>query len=211
MRYTSRQKEKISKLFSIYPENIEFIPQDDPFKFLVTVILSASSTDIKACKGADELFAIAPTPSDIAKMEVSDIERIIHFVGLGWGKAKSIKALSEVAAKSGIPETLEELTAIPGIGEKTANCYLVNILGKPGVIVDTHFARTASRLGLVKATERNAIYKEIKNDFPPEIWSRLSMTVNLHGRTYCTARTPKCSDCPLKSLCPYGRKTSVME
>ena len=211
MRYTSRQKEKILKLFSFYPEKIEFIPQDNPFKFLVTVILSASSTDIKACKGADDLFSIAPDAKAISELPVEEIERIIHFVGLGRSKSRSIKALATVAAESGSPETLEELTRIPGIGEKTANCYLVNILDKPGVIVDTHFARTASRLGLVKATERNAIYKEIRKDFPPEIWSRLSMTVNLHGRTYCTARTPKCSDCPLNALCPYGKKTTVVE
>lgn len=211
MRYTSIQKKKISKIFSIYPEEIEFIPADDPFRFLCTVILSASSTDEMALRSADKLFSSHPTAKDIAGLEEEEIASYIRSSGLTKSKARSIKALSRKASEEGIPETLEELTRLPGIGEKTASCYLVSILKKPAVIVDTHFARVASRLGLVKATTRDAIYKEVKESYPEEIWARLSMTVNKHGRTYCFARKPDCNGCPLGELCPSWKKFKSVE
>lgn len=211
MKYTSTLKAKIYKLFSLYPDPIEFIPADDPFRFLITVVLSASSTDERAIKASTILFDRAHDARGIAELDESEIESMIAFVGLGRSKAHSIKALAEKECTDGIPKTLEELVKLPGIGEKTANCYLVSVLGQPGVIVDTHFARVSHRLGLVKSEDRNAIYKEVKDTYPDNIWSRLSMTVNKHGRVFCLARKPKCGICPMKELCDYGRKVSSVE
>ncbi len=186
-----------------YPEEIRFIKERNPFRFLCTVILSASSTDRQAEKAEHNLNSALPTPSDILSADISLIESLINGAGLSKSKARSIKALSEVYLREGkIPESIEELTRIPGIGVKTANCYLVDILSKPGVIVDTHFARVSHRLGLTSSENRSKVYKEIRESFPCEYWARLSMTLNLHGRLYCKARKPLCRDCMLSSICP---------
>ena len=133
----------------------------------------------------------------------SQVEELIKSAGLYKNKARSIKALAEVTLREErIPETVEELIKIPGIGVKTANCYLVDILDKPGVIVDTHFARVVHRLGLTSTDDRDKVYREIRKEFDPSMWSRLSMTANLHGRKYCKARSPLCSTCFLSSICP---------
>lgn len=190
-------------LFSHYPEKISFIPADDPFRFLVTVILSASSTDVQALKSAGVLFSRFPGYEEIYSAEIGDIEDAIRSSGLVRNKARTIKAVSAVMHDKGVlPETVEELVRIPGIGEKTANCYLGDVLGKPAVIADTHFVRVANRLGLVDSTDRKKAYLQIREKYPQSIWTRLSMTANLHGRTYCKAKKPLCGQCPLKAVCP---------
>lgn len=190
-------------LFSYYPEKISFIPADDPFRFLVTVILSASSTDVQALKSAKVLFSRFPGYEEIHAAGVEDVEDAIKSSGLVKNKARTIKAVSAVMHEKGcLPETVEELVRIPGIGEKTANCYLGDVLGKPAVIVDTHFARVANRLGLVGSTDRKKVYLQIREKYPQDIWTRLSMTVNLHGRTFCKAKKPLCGQCPLNAVCP---------
>ena len=199
----SKSIEIYKKLDNAYPERIAFIEQDDPFRFLCTVILSASSTDREAMKAEQALHERLPFPRDIAEADISLIESFIKSAGLFKNKARSIKALAEVYVERGmIPETIEELTRIPGIGVKTANCYLVDILKRPGVIVDTHFARVVFRLGLTSTDDRDKVYKEIRQKFDSALWSRLSMTANLHGRVYCKARKPLCSECFLSSICP---------
>ncbi len=203
MNEKSIEADILSALFSFYPEKISFIPADDPFKFLVTVILSASSTDVQALKSSERLFSRFNGYEELYQADVSEIEDLIRSSGLVKNKARTIKAVSAVMHEKGaLPETVEELTAITGIGEKTANCYLGDVLKKPAVIVDTHFLRVANRLGLIEESDRNRAYRKIREKFPSEIWTRLSMTVNLHGRTYCKAKKPLCGTCPLKDLCP---------
>ena len=191
------------KLDEAYPKKIEFIKRGDPFRFLCTVILSASSTDREAMRAEERLHSALPSAEAIADAESSQVEELIKSAGLYKNKARSIKAIAEVTLREGrIPETVEELIKIPGIGVKTANCYLVDILDKPGVIVDTHFARVVHRLGLTSTDDRDKVYREIRKEFDPSMWSRLSMTANLHGRKYCKARSPLCSTCFLSSICP---------
>ena len=199
----SKSIEIFKKLDEAYPQTIEFIKRGEPFRFLCTVILSASSTDREAMRAEERLHLRFQSAKEIAKADISEIEELIKSAGLYKNKAKSIKALAEVYVRDGkIPETVEELTKIPGIGVKTANCYLVDILNKPGVIVDTHFARVVYRLGLTTTDDRDKVYKEIRSTFDSSMWSRLSMTANLHGREYCKARSPLCSLCFLSSICP---------
>ena len=206
----SIEKEIIDTLFSYYPEEIEFISEKDPFRFLVTVILSASNTDESAEKCARNLFSVLPDPNAIASADSNQIEKLIWSGGLAKSKARSIKALASYVVGNGkIPEEIDELTKIPGIGEKTANCYL-GFLSRPAVIVDTHFARVVSRLGLVDAgeKERDKVYKLVKKKFPERIWYRLSMVLNKHGRVYCKSRDPNCTSCPVSKLCPKRRSSA---
>ncbi|MBQ0072174.1 MAG: endonuclease III, partial [Spirochaetales bacterium] len=106
--------------------------------------------------------------------------------------------------RGSIPETMEELVKLPGVGEKTAGCYLSAILGQPAVVVDTHFARTSQRLGITTHKDRGAIAEEIRERFPSDEWNRLSDAVNLLGRTYCRPK-PKCSECFMHGLCPSAK------
>ena len=195
--------EIFKKLDEAYPKEIKFIKRDDPFRFLCAVILSASSTDREAMRAEERLNSVFDTAKKIAEADIAQIENLIKSAGLYKNKAKSIKALAEVYVRDNkIPETVEELIKIPGIGVKSANCYLVDVLGLPGVIVDTHFARVVYRLGLTSSLDRDKVYKEIRKTFDSSLWSRLSMTANLHGSTYCKASSPLCSSCFLSSICP---------
>ena len=132
---------------------------------------------------------------------MEEIEELIHSSGLFRAKARNIKALSEIVAEKGIPDTLEELVKLPGVGEKTASCYLQRVLKKNAVVVDTHFERTAFRLGLTDTHDRNKAAREIKERIPEKYWNRLSDTVNSLGRQKCRPK-PNCSQCPVEKLCP---------
>ena len=193
--------EIISKLDFVFPQKIEFLPYTEPFRFLVTVILSGSSTDKMAAISAEKLFSAYPDPHSIAEAERKSIEDLIHASGLYRAKAKNIQELSKIVDKSGIPETLEELVKLPGVGEKTASCYLQRVKGESAVVVDTHFERTAFRLGLTDTHDRHKACREIKERIDIEYWNRVSDTVNNLGRKFCRPK-PKCKECPLSDLCP---------
>ena len=193
--------EIISKLDLFFPKEIEFLPCTEPFRFLVTVILSGSSTDKMAAISADKLFGAYPDPHAIANAEREDIENLIRASGLFRAKAKNIQELSKIVDQYGIPDTLEELVKLPGVGEKTASCYLQRVKGESAVVVDTHFERTAFRLGLTDTHDRTKACKESKETIDKEYWNRLSDTVNSLGRMFCRPK-PKCTECPLSELCP---------
>ena len=197
----SSRKKIFDELNLHYPKDIEFLPVKDPYVFLVTVILSGSSTDKMAIKSADKLFAKNSSPSYIASLSEEEIEACIHSSGLSRAKAHNIKYASMYIAENGIPDTLEELVKLPGVGEKTASCYIATILKKPAVIADTHFVRVAKRLGFTDTDDRAKAVKEIKSYVPEEYWTRLSMTVNMHGRVVCKAKC-NCESCFISSLCP---------
>ena len=189
-------------LDSSYPKEIRFIKQSDPFRFLCTVILSASNTDESAVKAENNLHSVLKTPKEIADADLSVIEDLIRSAGLYKSKARSIKALSAVVVEKGmIPETIDELVKIPGLGVKSANCYL-EFIGKSAVIVDTHVKRVAFRLGLSEKDDATVVYNAIRREYDESLWSRISMTLNYHGRVCCHSRKPECDACPLSSICP---------
>ena len=196
--------ERDQRIFSIidkhYPEEISFLPVISPFRFLVTVMLSASTTDRQAEKAAENLFSVYPDENAIAAADADDIEKLIRSAGLSKSKSKNIKGTAEAVAASGHPDTMKGLMALPGVGEKTASCYMYSILGRPAVIADTHFVRVAKRLGLTDTDDRNRSAKEIRERFPESMWSRLSMALNLHGRVVCHAK-PDCPSCPVSAIC----------
>ncbi|MBO8436436.1 MAG: endonuclease III [Spirochaetes bacterium] len=188
-------------LEKIYPERISFIDEKDPWRFLITVMLSASTTDKQAVKAASALFSRYPDPASVACASVADVEALIKSAGLSKTKAPRIIAVSRYIAEKGLPSDAEELIALPGIGEKTAECYKEHVLHLPSVICDTHFVRVAKRLGFTDTDDRSKAAAEIRERFPEDVWSRMSMVVNLHGRVICRPR-PLCSQCQLSSLCP---------
>ena len=193
--------EIISKLDMVFPKEIEFLPCTEPFRFLVTVILSGSSTDKMAMISAEKLFGVFPGPKAISEAKREEIEDLIHSSGLFRAKAKNIQELSKIVVERGIPDTLEELVKLPGVGEKTASCYLQKVKGESAVVVDTHFERTAFRLGLTHTHDRIKACKEIKDTIDKEYWNRVSDTVNNLGRKFCRPK-PSCNQCPLSNLCP---------
>ena len=193
--------EIISKLDLVFPKEIEFLPCTEPFRFLVTVILSGSSTDKMAMISAEKLFGVFPGPKAISEAKREEIEDLIHSSGLFRAKAKNIQELSKIVVERGIPDTLEELVKLPGVGEKTASCYLQKVKGESAVVVDTHFERTAFRLGLTHTHDRIKACKEIKDTIDKEYWNRVSDTVNNLGRKFCRPK-PSCNQCPLSNLCP---------
>ena len=159
-------------------------------------------------KAAENLFSVYPDENAIAAADADDIEKLIRSAGLSKSKSKNIKGTAEAVAASGLPDTMEGLMSLPGVGEKTASCYMHSILGRPAVIADTHFVRVAKRLGFTDTDDRNKSAKEIRERFPSSQWSRMSMVVNMHGRTVCRPK-PRCMECPVRTLCPSSDAASA--
>jgi len=191
-------------LDSISPPQIVFLQQADPFRLLISVILSAQTTDRQVNTVTQELFRQYPGPAELASADPMQVERIIRSTGFYRAKTTHIIATAQqlVQRFSGqVPLSMEELTTLSGVGRKTANCIIGQIAGKPAIIVDTHFGRVVRRLGLTQATDPEAIEQEITALLPFETHYRFSMTVNLHGRQICHAKNPACKECALKTLC----------
>ncbi len=202
----------VNKLWKILdnfsPEEISFIHEEDPWRFLITVMLSASTTDKQAVNAAAELFRHYPDPQSLSMAGVSSVEALIRPAGLYRTKAPRIIEVSRFISEHGLPENAMELTALPGIGEKTAECYKEHVLGLPSVIADTHFVRVANRLGFTDTTDRIRSAAEIRERFPSTEWSRMSMVLNYHGRTICKPK-PCCAECPVRALCPSSGDASA--
>jgi Predicted EndoIII-related endonuclease len=188
-------------LSAFYPAEIRFLTEKDPFRFLISVILSAQTTDRAVNEVGKVLFSHYPDAAALSQAKLEDVEAIIRPLGFFKVKSANIIAASKLL-RDGIPEEIEDLVKIPGVGRKTASCYVGDILGKPAVIVDTHFKRVANRLGYAHSDSPDAVEKEIRAEFEPALYYRASMVLNLHGRTYCHARKRECETCPVQSLCP---------
>lgn len=175
------------------------------FELLIAVILSARTTDALVNRVTPALFAKYPDAEGLAHAAVSEVEQIVKPTGFYRMKAKNIVACAnKLAGDHGgrLPATMEELVALPGVGRKTAGVILAVIHRKNAIIVDTHFGRVARRLGLTSQTEASKVEREIARRVDEHLWSSLSMLLNRHGRRYCTARSPKCCECPIAELCP---------
>ena len=189
-------------LDKIYPQDIGFLFADTNFQFLVSVCLSAQTTDAAVMRITPTLFEKYPDELTLSKAEVSSVEEIIKPLGFYHMKAKNIIGLAKALVELGyIPESIEELIKLPGVGRKTANCYILHICNLPAIIVDTHFKRVANRLGYTNETDPDKVEFDIKKNYPSDIWSRLSMVLNLHGRKYCFSKKPNCDECPVKDYC----------
>ncbi len=191
------------------PEKILFLDPTDTFQFLTQVILSAQTTDAQVLKIAPTLFSFYPDARSLAQADIDHVKQLIHSTGHYNTKARHIIDCASIIANQYngmVPSTMEELTALPGVGRKTASCVLGEAYGQPVIIVDTHFGRVSQRLGLVTSPDPPVIEKQMKELLPESMQYRFSMTLNLFGRSRCTAKKPQCSNCPLFVLCPWALK-----
>ncbi len=188
-----------------YPDRKPLLNYRNPYELLIAVILSAQTTDAGVNKVTPVLFERYPTPQLLSEALQGEVEDIIHPTGFFRVKAaniiKTAQALSE-QYKGEVPGTMEELTALPGVGRKTANVILYHIFNQPAIIVDTHFKRVSGRLGFTTKKDPELIEREMLKKIPREIQSDFSMTLNLHGRKYCHPRKPQCGECPIRDYCP---------
>lgn len=182
----------------------------NPLQLLVATILSAQCTDKRVNQVTETLFARYRTAADYAAASQEEMEEAVHSTGFYRNKAKNIRAMAaDLVEKYGgrVPETMEELVALAGVGRKTANVVLGNAFGKnEGIVVDTHVARLSHRLGLTKATTPEKIELELMALVPRKEWTNFSHWLIWHGRRRCTARNPDCAGCEVVALCPSAFK-----
>jgi len=180
-----------------------------PFELLVATVLSAQCTDERVNTVTPVLFKKYPSPEQLAKAKFSDLEIIIRPTGFYRSKANSLIRCSQALVKEfngRVPETMEELTSLPGVGRKTANVILGACFEKPAIIVDTHVKRVSKRLGFTAQSDPTKIEYDLQDLFPQKDWSCGSQRLLLHGRYVCVARVPKCGLCAIYLECHWKGK-----
>ena len=197
--------EIIEKLKQTYPDAKCSLNFNTPFELLIAVILSAQCTDERVNKVTPSIFEKYNTPEDFANMDISLLENLIHSCGFYKNKAKNIKATSNILLEKyngNIPNTMEELISLPGVGRKTANVVMLEAFNNPqGVAVDTHCKRISNRIGFSKEKEPEKIEKDLLKLFSKEYYYDLNHILIWHGRNICTSRNPKCNTCPISNYC----------
>ena len=197
----------IERLKEQYPLAECSLDYDEAWKLLVSVRLAAQCTDARVNEIVPKLYEKFPTVEALAKAEVAEIEKIVRPCGLGNSKARDISLCMKMLLEQydgRVPDTMEELLSLPGVGRKSANLVLGDVFGKPAIVTDTHCIRLANRLGLVEnIKEPGKVEKELWEIVPPEEGNDLCHRFVLHGREVCTARTkPFCDKCCLQDICP---------
>ena len=188
-----------------YPDACCALDYQSPWQLLVATILSAQCTDAMVNRVTPELFAAYPTPADLAAAPPARVEELIKRTGFFRQKTKSIQKTAHGIAEthgSRVPASMEALTALPGIGRKTANVVLGTAFGQPAIFVDTHVRRLANRLGLTVEDDPDKIERDLQALLRPRQWTAFAHRMIHHGRRICTARKPRCSVCPLQRWCP---------
>lgn len=188
-----------------YPDADCELDFTSPLELLVATVLSAQCTDARVNQVTPELFAAYPSAPDYAAADRADLERILRPLGFQRAKAGHLLGIGEklVADFDGqVPQGIDELTSLPGVGRKTALVVRGNAFGLPGITVDTHVTRLSHRLGLTGAKTPRAIERDVAKRVPEEEHTVFSHRVILHGRRVCTARQPKCAACVLAPWCP---------
>lgn len=208
---TRQQKaEEIGKILDGIYRVIEVpLEHTDPYTLLIAVLLSAQSTDVRVNQVTPHLFALASTPQDMIRLSIREIEDIIRPCGLAPAKAKHIWHLSKLLLErhdGKVPETFEELEALPGVGHKTASVVMVQAFGKPAFPVDTHIHRLAFRWGLSDGKRVERTEHDLKKLFPQDTWDRRHLQIIYFGREYCPARGHRWEECPVCSKYAIKRR-----
>jgi endonuclease III len=194
----------VERLQEVYPAACE-LDHRNAFELTIATILSAQTTDKMVNLVTPELFRRYPTAADLAAADPAEVERIIGPTGFFRNKTRSIIACARALVErfgGEVPNRMEDLVTLPGIGRKTANVILGVAFDVPGFAVDTHVTRLTNRLGLVKTRDPEKIEALVTRMVPPEEWTGLSLRLILHGRRVCDARRPKCEQCVLNDFCP---------
>ena len=198
--------EVIPRLKEEYPDAETELNWSNPFELLVATILSAQTTDVRVNQVTETLFEKYPTAGDYAGVAAEELEEDIRPTGFYRNKARSLQGMARVLAEDHggrVPETMPELTALPGVGRKTANVVLGNAFGiNEGVVVDTHVRRLSNRLGLTSKKDPEKIEQDLLEIVPEEDRTVFSHLLIFHGRRICKARKPDCPNCILNDICP---------
>jgi len=198
--------EVFSRLKSEYPDARTELDYETPLQLAIATILSAQCTDKRVNMVTPLLFRTFPTAASLADAPPEKLEEIIKSTGFFRNKTKSLIGLGKALVErhnGEIPDSMEELVKLPGIGRKTANVILGNAFKKnEGIVVDTHVARLSHRLGFTRETDPIRIEQDLMPLFPREDWALLSHLLIFHGRRVCEARRPKCEICVLNDICP---------
>ena len=205
MRKKERTLEAVSRLEKLYPDAICSLVYDDAFQLLVATRLSAQCTDKRVNMVTPDLFSEFPTAEKMASAELSRLEDLIKTCGLYKTKAKDLVKLSQQIIEDfdgNVPDTIEELTTLSGVGRKTANLVVGDIFKKPAVVCDTHFIRLCNRLGLVESDNPLTVEKAMRKLLPPDKSNDFCHRSVLFGRDVCIARSHKCEGCILADICP---------
>ncbi|MEZ4703863.1 MAG: endonuclease III [Bdellovibrionota bacterium] len=207
MEGNTPQKKKILKeLDRLYPDAYCALTHDNPYQLLIATILSAQCTDERVNKVTPELFKKYPDAHSMSKATLPSIEKIIRSTGFFRSKAKSIKQSSmDIVEKYNgkVPQSMEELTTLRGVGRKTANVVMGNAFGKNmGVVVDTHVGRLSRRLGFTTHKDPVKVEKDLMELVPKKDWTKISHQFIFHGRQVCKAINPRCGECTMAAFCP---------
>jgi endonuclease-3 len=189
----------------LYPDAWCELDYRTPFELLIATILSAQCTDKMVNQVTPELFAKYPSPDALGAAPPAAVETVIKRTGFFRQKTKAIQAVARrVAEEHGgrVPEAMDELTRLPGVGRKTANVVRGTAFGHPAIFVDTHVRRLANRLGLTVSDDPDAIEVDLQALLPPRAWTAFAHRLIHHGRRVCAARTPRCTSCALRRWCP---------
>lgn len=203
------KKEKVIKavesLEALYPDAICSLDYSDAFQLLIATRLSAQCTDARVNMVTPQLFAKYPDADTMSKAAVEDVENLIKTCGLYKTKAKDLVGIAKMIMSDfdgKVPDTIEQLLRLPGVGRKTANLVCGDVYGKPAVVTDTHFIRLCNRLGLVKTTDPLKVENAMRKLLPPEKSNDFCHRTVLFGRDVCTARKTYCERCPMSDFCP---------
>ena len=200
-----RASEIVSRLRTIYPDSKCSLNYNSAHELLVATILSAQCTDHRVNIVTKQLFQKYKKPADFAYSDLGKLAKDIHSCGYHNQKARSLqgaslKIVEEYDGK--VPQTIEELIKLPGVGRKTANCVLGEIYNVPSMVIDTHMVRIMGLLGFTKIRDAKKIEFEMMDIFQEEHWVKLTHMIIDHGRAICIARRPKCNECVLGEFCP---------
>jgi endonuclease-3 len=205
-----QDKERVQRIIKLltkeHPDAKIALHHSNPLELLVATVLSAQSTDKQINEVTKALFKKYRTPEDYAKVDLKELEKDVRSTGFYRNKAKHLKKTGQMLVEkfnSEVPQTMEELTTLPGVARKTANIVLSNAFGVvEGIAVDTHVRRLAQRLGLSKNKDPDKIEMDLIELVPKKQWPKLTDLLIFHGRRVCTARRPNCEGCVISELCP---------
>jgi endonuclease-3 len=208
-RLAPAEEARIAEIFARF-ESLESDPRtelefQDPFTLVVAVALSAQATDVSVNKATEKLFAVADTPQKMLALGEEGLKPFISSIGLFNTKAKNVIALSRILVEQyggEVPLEREKLQALPGVGRKTASVVLNELRIEPAIAVDTHVFRVSHRLGLSTGKTPDHVEADLMAIVPEPLKTRAHHWLILHGRYTCTARRPRCEECPVADLCP---------
>ena len=205
---------KINKVFSLLelshqPTMLEQLQGHTPFQLLVATLLSSRTKDTTTIPLVKKLFQQYKTPEYFSRATIKDLEKALYGIGFYRVKARQVRKLAGIILKEyggNVPTTFEQLTFLPGVGRKTANCILNYAFQQPAIAVDVHVHRISNRLGWVKTTTPEETEEELKKIVPKQLWSKVNMLLVDHGQRICLPRKPRCGVCPVRKECEFGRE-----